>query len=386
MPKYRFEQIAINSTEKKKPTEEDRFTYLGLEHLDSGSLRVTRFGSDVAPIGEKLVMHEGDVLFGKRRAYQKKVAIAPFDGIFSAHGMVLRPREDVIDKDFFPLFISSDYFLDAAIKISVGSLSPTINWRDLRNLEFNLPPLEEQRKLAKVLWAMNNTMEAYKKLIKATEDLVKSQFIALFGDPFKNEKCWKLIPLSDVADIRIGPFGSLLHKEDYIQGGHALVNPSHIVDGTICPDPSLTVSDAKYQELSAYHLKIGDIVLGRRGEMGRCAVVTVDGLLCGTGSMIVRPNAKMKPYFLSNILSSPSYKQVIESKSVGVTMMNINVPIVSSLTIPDLPIALQDQFIGLVQQSDKSKFAALNVSNLNLSLYLTRQKTNTNSLWALYSL
>ena len=81
MAKYRFEQIAINSKEKKKPAEEDRFTYLGLEHLDSGSLRVTRFGSDVAPIGEKLVMHKGDVLFGKRRAYQKKVAIAPFDGI-----------------------------------------------------------------------------------------------------------------------------------------------------------------------------------------------------------------------------------------------------------------------------------------------------------------
>lgn len=122
MAKYRFEQIAINSTEKKKPVEEDRFTYLGLEHLDSGSLKVARFGSEVAPIGEKLVMHKGDVLFGKRRAYQKKVAIAPFDGIFSAHGMVLRPREDVIDKSFFPLFISSDYFLDAAIKISVGSV------------------------------------------------------------------------------------------------------------------------------------------------------------------------------------------------------------------------------------------------------------------------
>lgn len=98
MAKYRFDQIAINSTEKKKPVEEDRFTYLGLEHLDSGTLKVTRFGSEVAPIGEKLVMHRGDVLFGKRRAYQKKVAIAPFDGIFSAHGMVLRPKEDVIDK------------------------------------------------------------------------------------------------------------------------------------------------------------------------------------------------------------------------------------------------------------------------------------------------
>ena len=75
MAKYRFDQIAINSTEKKKPAEEDRFTYLGLEHLDSGTLKVTRFGSEVAPIGEKLVMHKGDVLFGKRRAYQKKVAI-----------------------------------------------------------------------------------------------------------------------------------------------------------------------------------------------------------------------------------------------------------------------------------------------------------------------
>ena len=183
MAKYRFDQIAINSTEKKKPVEEDRFTYLGLEHLDSGSLKVTRFGSEVAPIGEKLVMHKGDVLFGKRRAYQKKVAIAPFDGIFSAHGMVLRPKEDVIDKDFFPLFISSDYFLDAAIKISVGSLSPTINWRDLKELEFELPDMDTQRKLAEVLWSINDTMEAYKKLISATDELVKSQFIVMFGEP-----------------------------------------------------------------------------------------------------------------------------------------------------------------------------------------------------------
>ena len=140
MARYRFDQIAFNSTEKKKPTEEDRLTYIGLEHMDSGSLTITRFGSEVAPIGEKLVMRKGDALFGKRRAYQKKVAIAPFDGIFSAHGMVLRPNEDVIDRKFFPLFISSDYFLDAAVNISVGSLSPTINWRDLRGLEFSLPP------------------------------------------------------------------------------------------------------------------------------------------------------------------------------------------------------------------------------------------------------
>ena len=174
MAKYRFEQIALDSTEKKKPVAEDRFTYLGLEHLDSGSLKITRFGADVAPVGEKLVMRKGDVLFGKRRAYQKKVAIAPFDGIFSAHGMVLRPKEDVITKNFFPLFISSDYFLDAAIKLSVGSLSPTINRRDLKELEFELPALDEQRELADVLWSITDKMEAYKKLLSATDALVKA--------------------------------------------------------------------------------------------------------------------------------------------------------------------------------------------------------------------
>ena len=216
MAKYRFDQIAINSTEKKKPVEEDRFTYLGLEHLDSGTLKVTRFGSEVAPIGEKLVMHKGDVLFGKRRAYQKKVAIAPFDGIFSAHGMVLRPKEDVIDKDFFPLFISSDYFLDAAIKISVGSLSPTINWRDLKKLEFELPDMDTQRKLAEVLWSINDTMEAYKRLISATDELVKSQFIELFS----KEKGWPLVKLKALCDSIVrGPFGSTLKVNFFVEKG-----------------------------------------------------------------------------------------------------------------------------------------------------------------------
>ena len=213
MAKYRFDQIAINSTKKKKPVEEDRFTYLGLEHLDSGSLKVSRFGSEVAPIGEKLIMHKGDVLFGKRRAYQKKVAIAPFDGIFSAHGMVLRPKEDVIDKDFFPLFISSDYFLDAAIKISVGSLSPTINWRDLKELEFELPDLDTQRRLAAVLWSMNETMDSYKELIAATDELVKSQFIEMFGDPKNSDDAVSFETAFTIRDDLRKPINDAVRSE-----------------------------------------------------------------------------------------------------------------------------------------------------------------------------
>lgn len=203
MPKYRFEEIAVNSTAKKKPVEEDKYTYLGLEHLDPGTLRVSRFGSEVAPIGEKLIMKKGDVLFGKRRAYQKKVAIAPFDGIFSAHGMVLRPKTNVIDPRFFPLFISSDYFLEAAIAISVGSLSPTINWKDLKDLEFELPNQDTQRKLAEILWSIQDTIESYKELVSITDDLAKTHFIEQINN-LKATGKGKEYKLGDLTKIRTG--------------------------------------------------------------------------------------------------------------------------------------------------------------------------------------
>ena len=306
MPKYRFEQIAINSTEKKKPTEEDRFTYLGLEHLDSGSLKVTRFGSDVAPIGEKLVMREGDVLFGKRRAYQKKVAIAPFDGIFSAHGMVLRPREEVIDKDFFPLFISSDYFLDAAIKISVGSLSPTINWRDLRNLEFNLPPLEEQRKLAKVLWAMNNTMEAYKKLIKATEELVKSQFIAQF-----DKKEYPTVSLASLTTLITKGTTPTTLGFDFQKSGIAFIKVENITAaGKISKDQLMYISEECHHKLERSQLAEGDILFSIAGAIGRLAEVKADILPANTNQALaiirLKKDSKLSTDFLLAALSAPT--------------------------------------------------------------------------------
>ena len=175
--KYKFGDIIYNITEKRKPTEDDRLNYIGLEHLDSGNLFVTRWGADHTPEGEKIIMKEGDVLFGKRRAYLKKVAISPIDGVFSAHGMVLRPKEKVICKEFLPFFISSDYFLNEAIRISVGGLSPTINWKDIKEIEFNLPSIDEQKRLAVKLWAAYEVKQSYKKMIDAIDNLVEAKFV-----------------------------------------------------------------------------------------------------------------------------------------------------------------------------------------------------------------
>lgn len=235
---YKFEDIAINSTAKKKPTEEDKDTYIGLEHLDSDCLYVTRWGADAAPTGEKLLMKKGDVLFGKRRAYQRKVGIAPFDGIFSAHGMVLRPNEEIIDKDFFPFFISSDQFMERAVRISVGGLSPTINWKDLRVQEFILPSIEEQRILADKLWAAYRLKESYKKLLTATQEMVKSQFIEMFGDTHMrsdhsrqwkevveiiNGKDYKSIQVEDGGYPVYGTGGEMARASDYLSPANSIL-------------------------------------------------------------------------------------------------------------------------------------------------------------------
>src|SRR5262249_53269211 len=123
----------------------------------------------------------GDVIFGRRRAYQKKVALAEFEGICSAHALVLRARPDYIHPDFLPVFLSSDYFLDRAIAISVGSLSPTVNWRDLKIQEFNLPPLDEQKRIFDLLWAIEANRDAQVQLSKEVAELS----ITLFAEAVK---------------------------------------------------------------------------------------------------------------------------------------------------------------------------------------------------------
>ena len=375
MAKFRFDQIAINSTAKKKPVEEDRFTYLGLEHLDSGSLKVTRYGSEVAPIGEKLIMRKGDVLFGKRRAYQKKVAIAPFDGIFSAHGMVLRPKEDVIDKEFFPLFISSDYFLDAAIKISVGSLSPTINWRDLKELEFELPDLDTQRRLAAVLWSMNETMDSYKALIKATDELVKSQFMEQFKELINSpEACSKI-----EDECTVFADGDWIESKDQSDEGIRLIQTGNIGNAQYLDkgERARYITEDTFNRLNCTEVKANDILISRLPDpVGRACIIP-EGLgkcITAVDCTIVRLRSRILPeYFIAYTLS-PFYMMQVAARETGSTRKRISRKNLGILKIPVPQIAEQESFASIVRQSDKSKFAARMCSNLNLWSSLDTQK------------
>lgn len=165
----KFGDMAFNVAERIDPAKAETDVYVGLEHLDPETIHLKKWGHPSDVTGQKLVFKKGDVIFGRRRAYQRKLALAECDGICSAHAMVVRAKPEMILPEFLPFFLQSDMFMERAIDISVGSLSPTINWKTLRVQEFPLPPIEEQKRIAEILWAADEVVEKWCEVYEKTE-------------------------------------------------------------------------------------------------------------------------------------------------------------------------------------------------------------------------
>ena len=343
--KYKFEDIIFNITQKKKPVEEDKYNYIGLEHLESGNLFISKWGSDTAPEGEKIVMKKGDILFGKRRAYQKKVAISPIDGIFSAHGMVLRPKEDVICKEFLPFFISSETFLNEAIRISVGGLSPTVNWKDIKEIEFDLPPLAEQKVLAEKLWAAYEVKQSYLKMIAATEEMVKSQFIEMFGNPVTNTKGWATMSISEVAPEE--------PSKDKMKGSVWILNLDMIESNTgkvinkIYEEDSNLLSVAPFDEGNVLYSKL-------RPYLNK--VVIPDGKGYATTELVpLRPKQDiLNLTFFSHLLRSSNFVSFANGIATGTKMPRMPLNDLRKFKCILPPLNLQREFEAIANQADKS--------------------------------
>lgn len=160
----------------------------------------------------------------------------------------LIPKKNVLPEYLF--YVVSYMHLE---KYYTGATIPHIYFKDYKNEEFNLDNIEKQLEIIDVLGRCKKVIEARKQELVELDSLTKARFVEMFGDPVSNPYGYDKVALSDLADIKIGPFGSLLHKEDYIDGGHPLLNPSHIVDGKVSPDDKLTISDENmknYQHIS----------------------------------------------------------------------------------------------------------------------------------------
>ena len=166
------------AAERRDSCKGDRQGYpvVGLEHLIPEEITLIAWDEGSENTFTK-IFRKGDVLFGRRRAYLKKAAVAPFDGICSGDITVIQAKEGEILPELLPFVIQNDDLFDYAVGKSAGSLSPRVKWEHLKNYEFELPDMDKQRELSELLWAMENIRKAYQKLIAATDELVKSQFV-----------------------------------------------------------------------------------------------------------------------------------------------------------------------------------------------------------------
>jgi type I restriction enzyme S subunit len=189
---------------------------------------------------------------------------------------------------------------------------------------------------------------------------------------------WQTKPLKQFCEkISTGPFGSLLHKSDYVENGVPLVNPSNITAGRILPDPSTLINKAKIDELSTYVLRENDIVVGRRGEIGRCAVVGPNeaGWTCGTGSFFIRPLPCVNPDFLAHLIRSSPYRERLEAAATGTTMLNLSNSALCDLPVSIAPLLEQIRIVSILEEA----FAVIAIARANTEKNLQNAKTLFNS-------
>ena len=164
---------------------------------------------------------------------------------------------------------------------------------------------------------------------------------------------WAAARFSDVLiELQTGPFGSSLHQNDYEIGGTPVINPASMQDGKIVPIEKMAVGENTLERLATFKLRADDIVMGRRGEMGRCVVVTEheEGWLCGTGSLILRLPDSLYPKYLAMLIGSPHVREYLGGFAVGATMQNLNQSILLKMSIGFPPLAEQYRMVAKVDE------------------------------------
>lgn len=374
MANVKLSNVIRRAQTKVDKDDTDLVFYVGGEHIESENIRVHSRGiiaeSTIGPMfyyGFKA----GDFLLVSRNPHLKKAGLVDFDGICSEKTFVLETaNSDVLLPEFLPFVLQNERFWDYAYRHRHGSTNTFINWSTLANYEFELPDLETQRKLAEVLWSINDTMEAYKNLISATDELVKSQFMEQFGDPSNNVYGY---PVTTLKEVAVGPlsYGSVSSATEF-DGITRYVRITDIMDdGNLGGDiKSATKTDAKYL------LHEGDILFARTGAtVGKtCRYRENYGRAIYAGFLIrlIPDTALIDPDYLYHFTKSDYYWDFVRSAQRVVAQPNINAQEYGDLQILLPKIEAQKSFAAFVQQSDKSKYLIANalISSSNQKQYI----------------
>lgn len=328
MSKVKLGDVAIESRETYKGDKRG-LPIVGLEHITPEEVTLSNWATDTENTFTKM-FRKGDMLFGRRRAYLKKAAQAPFDGICSGDITVIRAKADKLLPDLLPFIIQNDDLFDFAVGKSAGSLSPRVKWENLKNYAFELPPLDEQKNLAKVLWSINDTIQAYQKLLTETDELVKARFMEMFANKGYPEKLGKeLFKFSS---------GKFLSEEKRLSEGVPVYGGNGIAWYT---DEPLVTEDT--------------IIIGRVGAYcGNVRLVRGDKWITDNAIYITQFKSNdFELEFLEKLMAIYDFHQYAGAAAQPKITQK---PLEQQMYVVP-PLGIQRQFADFVQQSDKSKFA-----------------------------
>ena len=365
MSKVFLGDVAVERRETCKGSK-DGYPIVGLEHLTPEEITLTAWNEDSENTFTKM-FRKGDILFGRRRAYLKKAAVAPFDGICSGDITVIQAKPDLILPELLPFIIQNDALFDFAVGKSAGSLSPRVKWEHLKNYEFELPEMDKQRELAGLLWAMDATRKSYQRLITVTDELVKSQFMEQFAALIDNESaCASIEDLCSVfAD------GDWIESKDQSEDGIRLIQTGNVGNAVYIDkgERARFISEDTFNRLNCTEVKPLDILVSRLPDpVGRACIIP-DGLgkcITAVDCTIIRLSDKLLPEFFVAYTLTHLYQSQVDAFVTGSTRKRISRKNLGQIKVPVPSVAQQHDFAAFVRQSDKSKFANLMCSNLNL--------------------
>jgi len=361
MQKVKLKDVVMRVKNKIDKDSTDLEYYVGGEHIDSGEVCITKKGRiEGSTIGPAFHMHfmPGDVLLMSRNPHLKKAGVVDFEGICSDVSYICRTKdEDVLKQRYLPFVFQTDHFWQFVEENKKGGLPFFLNWSDFEKYEFVLPDPEKQQELADLLWAAQNTKLAYLELLKQTDELVKSQFIEMFGLPEENKHGYEIARIGDVVcDVHYGT-----SKKASDDGEYIYLRMNNITYGG-----ELDLTDIKRigipeKELAGCMVKKGDVLFNRtnsRDLVGKTCAFNLNEPMIIAGYIIrLRMNGRVLPEYLSKFLNLESSKKMLMAMAKGaVGQANINAQEVQSIQIVIPPMEAQMSFQQLVEQSDKSKF------------------------------
>ena len=274
------------------------------------------------------------------------------DQLFSTGFFQIRTDSRTILPKYLFHYFKSFVFLNQKDSNCSGSTQSALNDKSAKNLFVPIAPIPVQRQIVSKIEQLFSDLDKGIADLKKAQDQLTIYRQAVLKKAFENQSDKRKLINEVVEKVQIGPFGSQLHKADYITDGIPLINPMHIQNGKIAPKVNYTISLQKRDSLPNYILEEGDVIMGRRGEIGRSALVTDKeaGWFCGTGSLYLRPNPTvLLSNYLNKYIQSAIVKELLTGNATGTTMMNLNKKIILNLPIPIPSILIQNQIVQEIE-------------------------------------